>query len=114
MGELLKEFESVPKRPPGGECTIALLPENRDKNRFVDVLPYDNTRVELVPTKENNTGYINASHIKVTLGGQEWSYIAAQGPLSHTCPDFWQMVWEEGVAIIAMVTAEEVRLFFTP
>ncbi|XP_038128509.1 tyrosine-protein phosphatase non-receptor type 21 isoform X1 [Cyprinodon tularosa] len=107
MGELLKEFDSVPKRLPGGECTIAQLPENRDKNRFIDVLPYDNTRVELVPTKENNTGYINASHVKVTLAGQEWSYIAAQGPLSHTCSDFWQMVWEEGVAIIAMVTAEE-------
>ncbi|KAM4723323.1 tyrosine-protein phosphatase non-receptor type 21 isoform 2-T2 [Anableps anableps] len=107
MGELLKEFESVPKRLPGEQCNIALIPENRDKNRFLDVLPYDNSRVELVPTKENNTGYINASHIKVTIGGQKWSYIAAQGPLSHTCADFWQMVWEEGVAIIAMVTAEE-------
>ncbi|XP_023208880.1 tyrosine-protein phosphatase non-receptor type 21 isoform X1 [Xiphophorus maculatus] len=107
MGELLKEFESVPKRVPGEDCNTALLPENRDKNRFVDVLPYDSSRVELVPTKENNTGYINASHVKVTIGGQTWSYIAAQGPLSHTCADFWQMVWEEDVSIIAMVTAEE-------
>lgn len=65
MGELLKEFESVPKRVPGEDCNTALLPENRDKNRFVDVLPYDSSRVELVPTKENNTGYINASHVKV-------------------------------------------------
>ncbi|PWA16303.1 hypothetical protein CCH79_00004741 [Gambusia affinis] len=107
MGELLKEFESVPKRVQGEDCNTALLPENRDKNRFADVLPYDSSRVELVPTKENNTGYINASHVKVTIGGQTWSYIAAQGPLSHTCADFWQMVWEEDVSIIAMVTAEE-------
>lgn len=106
-GELLKEYESIPKRRPAGECTVALLPESGDKNRFQDVLPYDDTRVELVPTKENNTGYINASHIKMSVGGQEWSYIATQGPLSNTCPDFWQMVWEQGVSIIAMVTAEE-------
>uniref|UniRef100_A0A8C4ECE3 Tyrosine-protein phosphatase non-receptor type n=1 Tax=Dicentrarchus labrax TaxID=13489 RepID=A0A8C4ECE3_DICLA len=104
-GELLKEYESIPKRDPSEECTVALLPESGDKNRFQDVLPYDSTRVELVPTKENNTGYINASHIKVS--GQEWSYIATQGPLSNTCPDFWQMVWEQSVSIIAMVTAEE-------
>uniref|UniRef100_A0A3P8PTN7 Tyrosine-protein phosphatase non-receptor type n=1 Tax=Astatotilapia calliptera TaxID=8154 RepID=A0A3P8PTN7_ASTCA len=105
-GEVLKEYESIPKRPRG-EYTIAQLPESGDRNRFQDVLPYDDTRVELVPTKENNTGYINASHIRVSLGGQEWNYIASQGPMSHTCQDFWQMVWEQGVSIIAMVTAEE-------
>ena len=43
------------------------------------------------------------------MSGHEWSYIASQGPLSNTCQDFWQMVWEQGVSIIAMVTAEEVR-----
>lgn len=64
-GELLKEYEKIPKRP-GGEYTIAQLPESGDKNRFQDVLPYDSNRVELVPTKENNTGYINASHIRVS------------------------------------------------
>uniref|UniRef100_A0A672HBS3 Tyrosine-protein phosphatase non-receptor type n=1 Tax=Salarias fasciatus TaxID=181472 RepID=A0A672HBS3_SALFA len=107
MGELMKEYESIPKRHPGAECSVAQLQESGDKNRFQDVLPYDDTRVELVPTKENNTGYINASHVRVSISGQEWSYIATQGPLSSTCQDFWQMVWEQGVSIIAMVTAEE-------
>lgn len=46
---------------------------------------------------------------QVTIGGNEWHYIATQGPLPHTCHDFWQMVWEEGVNVIAMVTAEEVH-----
>lgn len=64
-GELLKEYESIPRRHPAGECCIAQQPESSDKNRFHDVLPYDSSRVELVPTKENNTGYINASHVKV-------------------------------------------------
>ncbi|XP_069772425.1 tyrosine-protein phosphatase non-receptor type 21 [Narcine bancroftii] len=101
------EYERVPKKSASTDCTIALLPENTERNRFPDVIPYDDTRVELVPTKENNTGYINASHIKVIVGGKEWNYIATQGPLQTTCLDFWQMVWEQGVAIIAMVTMEE-------
>ncbi|XP_067099943.1 tyrosine-protein phosphatase non-receptor type 21 isoform X1 [Osmerus mordax] len=107
QGMVFTEYEQIPKRRPNGDCNIALLPESGERNRFQDVLPYDDTRVELVPTKENNTGYINASHVRITVGGDEWSYIASQGPLSNTCQDFWQMVWEQGVAIIAMVTAEE-------
>ncbi|XP_042194208.1 tyrosine-protein phosphatase non-receptor type 21 isoform X1 [Callorhinchus milii] len=101
------EYERVPKRSAHAECTIAQLPENAERNRFPDVIPYDDTRVELVPTKENNTGYINASNIKITVGDKEWNYIATQGPLQNTCHDFWQMVWEQGVAIIAMVNMEE-------
>ncbi|KAM4690805.1 tyrosine-protein phosphatase non-receptor type 21 [Rhinophrynus dorsalis] len=108
QGMVFTEFEQTHKKPlPDKECSIAQFPENAERNRFQDVLPYNNTRVELVPTKENNSGYINASHIKVTVGGVEWDYIATQGPLHNTCQDFWQMVWEQGVAIIAMVTLEE-------
>ncbi|XP_064420995.1 tyrosine-protein phosphatase non-receptor type 21 [Latimeria chalumnae] len=107
QGMVFTEYEQVPKKRANAECTIAQLPENAERNRFQDVLPYDDTRVELVPTKENNTGYINASHIKVTVGGEEWDYIATQGPLQNTCQNFWQMVWEQGVTIIAMVTSEE-------
>lgn len=45
----------------------------------------------------------------MVVGGAQWHYIATQGPLPHTCHDFWQMVWEQGANVIAMVTAEEVR-----
>uniref|UniRef100_A0A8C6SAK1 Tyrosine-protein phosphatase non-receptor type n=1 Tax=Neogobius melanostomus TaxID=47308 RepID=A0A8C6SAK1_9GOBI len=107
QGQVFKEYDEIPKRWTQNECSIARQPENEDRNRFQDVLPYDHNRVELIPTKENNTGYINASHIKITVSGQDWCYIASQGPLQHTCPDFWQMVWEQEVSIIAMVTAEE-------
>uniref|UniRef100_A0A2I2YW03 Protein tyrosine phosphatase non-receptor type 21 n=3 Tax=Gorilla gorilla gorilla TaxID=9595 RepID=A0A2I2YW03_GORGO len=108
QGMVFTEYERIlKKRLVDGECSTARLPENAERNRFQDVLPYDDARVELVPTKENNTGYINASHVKVSVSGIEWDYIATQGPLQNTCQDFWQMVWEQGIAIIAMVTAEE-------
>ena len=67
QGMVFTEYEQVAKRRPTGDCSIAQLPESGERNRFQDVLPYDDTRVELVPTKENNTGYINASHIRVML-----------------------------------------------
>ncbi|XP_049612123.1 tyrosine-protein phosphatase non-receptor type 14 [Syngnathus scovelli] len=101
------EYEQVPKKRADGAVTTAALPDNGERNRFRDVLPYEENRVELVPNKENNTGYINASHIKVSIRGEEWHYIGTQGPLANTCADFWQMVWEQGVNVIAMVTAEE-------
>ncbi|XP_028295357.1 tyrosine-protein phosphatase non-receptor type 14-like [Gouania willdenowi] len=101
------EYEQVPKKRADCLLTTATLPENSERNRFRDVVPYEENRVELVPNKENNTGYINASHIKVMIRGEEWHYIATQGPLANTCADFWQMVWEQGVNVIAMVTAEE-------
>lgn len=37
------------------------------------------------------------------------NFIVAQGPMEHTCTDFWQMVWEQGVQFILMVTNEVVR-----
>ncbi|XP_038616649.1 tyrosine-protein phosphatase non-receptor type 14 isoform X1 [Tachyglossus aculeatus] len=106
-GMVFTEYEQIPKKKPDGVFTTAALPENTERSRIREVVPYEENRVELVPTKENNTGYINASHIKVAVGGEEWHYIATQGPLPHTCHDFWQMVWEQGVNLIAMVTAEE-------
>ncbi|TSL47540.1 Tyrosine-protein phosphatase non-receptor type 14 [Bagarius yarrelli] len=104
---LFAEYEQILKKRPECNLATATLPDNAERNRFRDVVPYEENRVELVPNKENNTGYINASHIKMVIRGEEWHYIATQGPLPNTCHDFWQMVWEQGVNVIAMVTAEE-------
>ncbi|XP_077341891.1 tyrosine-protein phosphatase non-receptor type 14 [Lithobates pipiens] len=106
-GMVFTEYEQIPKRKADGVFTTAALPENVERNRVREVLPYEENRVELVPTKENHTGYINASHIKAVVGDKEWHYIATQGPLPQTFHDFWQMVWEQGVNVIAMVTAED-------
>ncbi|ELK16164.1 Tyrosine-protein phosphatase non-receptor type 14 [Pteropus alecto] len=106
-GMVFTEYEQIPKKKANGIFSTAALPENAERSRIREVVPYEDNRVELIPTKENNTGYINASHIRVVVGGAEWHYIATQGPLPHTCHDFWQMVWEQGANVIAMVTAEE-------
>lgn len=64
-GMVFTEYEQIPKKKADGIFTTAVLPENTERNRIREVVPYEENRVELVPTKENNTGYINASHIKV-------------------------------------------------
>lgn len=63
---LFTEYEQIPKEKPECNLATATLPDNTERNRFRDVFPYEDNRVELVPNKENNTGYINASHIKVS------------------------------------------------
>ena len=45
-----------------------------------------------------------------TVSDSTNSYIVAQGPLEHTCTDFWQMIWEQNVRFVLMLTNEEVRL----
>ncbi|XP_018322341.1 receptor-type tyrosine-protein phosphatase eta-like isoform X2 [Agrilus planipennis] len=79
----------------------ALLPNNRKKNRYTNILPFDETRVKLINEKEPRNDYINASFIKGYSGKIE--YIATQGPLAYTCADFWKMIIQENVTVIAMV-----------
>lgn len=62
----------------------------------------DSTRVPLGENKD----YINASYIKITNSGEEYFYIATQGPLPDTTDDFWQMVLENDSNVIVMITRE--------
>lgn len=63
---MFTEYEQIPKKKANGIFSTAALPENAERSRIREVVPYEENRVELIPTKENNTGYINASHIKVS------------------------------------------------
>ncbi|XP_028287396.1 receptor-type tyrosine-protein phosphatase H-like isoform X2 [Parambassis ranga] len=81
----------------------ALLPENKAKNRFTNVLPYDWCRVKLSTSNQNGTSdYINASYMPGYKNNKQ--YIATQGPLPSTVNDFWRMIWEQRVKGIVMVT----------
>nr|XP_006812581.1 PREDICTED: tyrosine-protein phosphatase non-receptor type 13-like [Saccoglossus kowalevskii] len=86
------------------DCETAKLPVNKDKNRYRNVLPYDATRVTLIDGRTSD--YINASFIRWSVGNSPYHYIACQGPLPHTTGDFWQMIWEQKVEVIAMVTMD--------
>lgn len=103
-GQVFLEFERIIKKKPLADFSTAVLPENMSGNRFKDVFPYEENRVHLTPTKENRTGYINASHITVTIDGTPRSYIGAQGPLPNTLYSFWQMIWEHHVCVVVMLT----------
>ena len=70
-GEVVKEFERVPKKKAESNVTIATLPENIPRNRFKDVVPYDENRVKITNDKDNKFGYVNASHISATVGSSQ-------------------------------------------
>ncbi|XP_076257290.1 uncharacterized protein LOC143194409 isoform X23 [Rhynchophorus ferrugineus] len=83
---------------------FAVLPENKRKNRYPNILPWDHCRVKLNIDEDDEicSDYINASYIKGASNKNE--YIATQGPLAGTCRDFWKMVVQENVKIIVMVS----------
>ncbi|CAD5117147.1 DgyrCDS5952 [Dimorphilus gyrociliatus] len=81
----------------------AELPVNRPKNRFTNVLAYDDTRVRLSSVDgEEGSDYINANYVPGYSMRRE--YIATQGPLPGTTDDFWRMIWEQKCRVIVMMT----------
>ncbi|XP_014642207.1 PREDICTED: receptor-type tyrosine-protein phosphatase beta [Ceratotherium simum simum] len=100
---LSKEYEDLKDVGRNQSCDIALLPENRGKNRYNNILPYDASRVKLSNVDDDPcSDYINASYIPGNSFRRE--YIATQGPLPGTKDDFWKMAWEQNVHNIVMVT----------
>ena len=70
-------------------------PENKSKNRYKNILPYDETRVKLRDVgPEVGADYINANFINGEVEGTRHAYIASQGCMPNTVPSFWQMIWE--------------------
>ncbi|KRT81496.1 hypothetical protein AMK59_5764, partial [Oryctes borbonicus] len=109
-----QEFKHLLSRNEGNKV------ENRNKNRYKNILPFDETRVKLQNADPNVPGsdYINANYIKWKADDPSAicdsdmntkTYIATQGCLPSTIGDFWQMVWQENCRVIVMTTKETER-----
>ncbi|XP_008275986.1 tyrosine-protein phosphatase non-receptor type 1 [Stegastes partitus] len=79
-------------------CKLAKLPENKTRNRYRDVSPFDHSRICL---QLGTNDYINASLI--TAEEAQRNYILTQGPLPNTCGHFWEMVWEQRTRGVVML-----------
>ncbi|XP_068673675.1 receptor-type tyrosine-protein phosphatase S-like isoform X2 [Montipora foliosa] len=85
------------------EATTALLPGNKSKNRYANIIAYDHSRVALTAIDGVvDSDYVNASLIDGY--NKPNAYIATQGPVTRTFHDFWRMVWEKQSSTIVMLT----------
>ncbi|XP_075882655.1 tyrosine-protein phosphatase non-receptor type 11b isoform X2 [Nelusetta ayraudi] len=98
-------------------------PENKSKNRYKNILPFDTTRVEILEADPDVAGsdYINANYIRVISvfrqsvdeegrhADEGKVFIATQGCLQNTVVDFWKMLYQENTHVIVMTTKEVER-----
>ncbi|XP_052795728.1 receptor-type tyrosine-protein phosphatase T-like isoform X1 [Mya arenaria] len=102
-------FEKRFQKIPSGlqfPTTAAKRSENIGKNRYKGLYAYDHSRVVI----QTEMSYINACFIK---GFQKTiSYVASQGPMESNMEDFWQMIWEQNIQTVVMVTnlVEETKM----
>lgn len=103
------EYETIVKTEKVGTFLVSTNPINMRKNRYINVVCYDHTRVILEPydlpeglNLSDPMDYINASFIDGYR--QPKAYISTQGPIESTFMDFWRMIWQTGCRVIVMVT----------
>ncbi|TNN03423.1 receptor-type tyrosine-protein phosphatase epsilon isoform X1 [Takifugu flavidus] len=103
-GKLFREeYNFLPGGNASGTYEAANKDDNKEKNRYPNILPYDHSRVVLTQLDGNPcSDYVNASYIDGFT--EKNKFIAAQGPKEETAADFWRMIWEQKVATIVMLT----------
>ncbi|XP_025076031.1 tyrosine-protein phosphatase non-receptor type 2-like isoform X2 [Pomacea canaliculata] len=100
--EIFKRLKNLSTTVMDETCSVshARSPENRPKNRYRDVSPYDHSRV-ILERPDGESDYINASFVRVPDADRK--YILTQGPLENTCGDFWLMIWQQQTKAIVML-----------
>ncbi|XP_037086663.1 tyrosine-protein phosphatase 99A-like [Pollicipes pollicipes] len=100
-----KEYEAIQAQTllDGHTSELSQQPENKHKNRYLNIVAYDHTMVPLQPTSpQKKADYVNANFIDGYHKPR--AYIGTQGPLPETFDCFWRMVWEQDVHIVVMIT----------
>uniref|UniRef100_A0A8B9S3I5 protein-tyrosine-phosphatase n=1 Tax=Apteryx owenii TaxID=8824 RepID=A0A8B9S3I5_APTOW len=101
---LKDEFQtlnSVTPRLQAEDCSIACLPRNHDKNRFMDMLPPDRCLPFLITIDGDSSNYINAALMDSYR--QPAAFIVTQHPLPNTVKDFWRLVYDYGCTSLVML-----------
>ncbi|XP_068898162.1 receptor-type tyrosine-protein phosphatase epsilon-like isoform X4 [Tenebrio molitor] len=109
--DLKAQFESLPSGYLK-ESNEGKKPENLEKNRYPNILPYDENRVKLHKTlgdEHRSTDYINASYVQCFDNPKE--YIVTQNPTEKTFTDFWRMIWQEKVEYIVMISHNDEKYY---
>ncbi|CAG9562290.1 unnamed protein product [Danaus chrysippus] len=92
--QLSYSFESIPRGRGGeGDCGR----------------PYDDNRVRLHPTPANPQGYIDASHITMTVGGSQRFYVVVQANSGEQAALLWECVWQVGARVLALADGQQPR-----
>ncbi|CAK8674406.1 unnamed protein product [Clavelina lepadiformis] len=91
------EFKTIKAGSANKPHEVAEMEENKNKNRYKNIYPFDDSRVVLKRSEDS----INASYIEGYAGRK--TYIATQGAKDRTIADFWQMVWEQNSSVIVML-----------
>src|SRR3990167_9732836 len=98
VNTIRSEWEMLNKFPTTcNDTNYATAKKNTQKNRYSDVLALEKTRVLL-----KSGEYINANYVDISPA--KYKIIATQSPLPTTFDSFWEMAYENGVAVIIMLT----------
>ncbi|XP_072179871.1 receptor-type tyrosine-protein phosphatase kappa-like [Diadema setosum] len=95
-------LDSLAPVPPSNAFRGGEMPQNKNKNRFPDILPLDTKRPCLFSEGlEDSTDYINASLMNTFT--EEGVFVVTQAPLPNTVVDIWRLVFDWKCPVIVML-----------
>ncbi|XP_013414194.1 receptor-type tyrosine-protein phosphatase delta-like [Lingula anatina] len=99
-----EQFQTLQRFTPDSktdDCS-GLSVENREKNRYISIMPVDRFRPRILTHGGSNTSdYINAIFIDSYTRHNQ--FILTQSPMVHTVTDFWKLVYDYQVSLILML-----------